>query len=144
MTFCDIQACPTCMVLSHFHDLMSFKDHSRITLQRLSASLLWGPFSASEDWCQVRLLAFTSSVCVCEKTFFQTRPIQSEQVQICLRQKGLKWNPKKYWIWTSSETSLFAPHSSWSFSLWAGGRRLLTTAPLRAESQLVGGQNVCE
>lgn len=33
MTFCDIHASPTCMVLSHFHALMRFKDHTRITLQ---------------------------------------------------------------------------------------------------------------
>lgn len=34
MTFCDIHASPTCMVLSQFHALMRFKDHTRITLQR--------------------------------------------------------------------------------------------------------------
>lgn len=33
MTFCDIHAPPTCMVLSQFHALMRFKDHTRITLK---------------------------------------------------------------------------------------------------------------
>lgn len=41
MTFCDISASPTCMVLCQFHALMKFKDHSGITAQQFFSAFFF-------------------------------------------------------------------------------------------------------